>query len=150
MLKTLQWRMIARGCALGVLAGLLVVAFESDFPGKICEYNQATKYEDCTTYSFFPFLLIKVAKTLNDYGVAIAALATVLLTFVTGGLVWVGYIQLRTTRAQLRAYAFVESAHIEGVAIGQPSRAYVTIKNFGQTSAFRLRQWARMGFQSFP
>src|SRR2546430_12146818 len=109
MLKTLQWRMIARGCALGVLAGLLVVAFESDFPGKICEYNQATKYEDCTTYSFFPFLLIKVAKTLNDYGVAIAALATVLLTFVTGGVGLVGVIQRCTYPAPLAAFWFVAS-----------------------------------------
>jgi hypothetical protein len=155
MLKTLPWRMMAFGCALGVLAGLLVIAFESRFPGQnfpdqICEYNQATKHEDCTVYSFLPFLLIQVGKTLNNYGIAITAIATILLTFVTGGLVWVGYVQLRTTRAQLRAYAFVESAHIEGVAIGQTPRANVTIKNFGQTPAFRLRQWARMGFQSFP
>jgi hypothetical protein len=83
MLKTIPWRMMARGCALGVLAGLLVVAFESDFPGQICEYNQATKHEDCTTYSFFPFLLIKVANTLNDYGVAITALATVFIGIFT-------------------------------------------------------------------
>ena len=80
MLKTLPWRMIARGCMVGVLAGLLVVAFESsDFQGKICEYNQATKHEDCTTYSLFPFLLIKVLDTLNYYGVAITALATVFI-----------------------------------------------------------------------
>jgi hypothetical protein len=155
MLKTLPWRMMAFGCALGVLAGLLVVAFESDFPdqnfpGQICEYNQETKHEDCTVYSFLPFLLIQVGKTLNNYGIAITAIAAILLTFVTGGLVWVGYVQLRTTRAQLRAYVFVESAHIEGVAIGHTPLANVTIKNFGQTPAFRLRQWARMGFQSFP
>lgn len=72
--------MMARGCSLGVLAGLLVVAFESsDFQGEICEYNQATKHEDCTTYSLFPFLLIKVFDTLNYYGVAITALATVFI-----------------------------------------------------------------------
>jgi hypothetical protein len=54
--------MMAFGCSVGVLAGLLVVAFELDFPGEICEYNQATKHEDCATYSILPFLLIKVAK----------------------------------------------------------------------------------------
>ena len=65
---------------MGVLAGLLAVAFESsDFQGEICEYNQATKHEDCTTYSLFPFLLIKVFDTLNYYGVAITALATVFI-----------------------------------------------------------------------
>jgi hypothetical protein len=79
MLKTLPWRVMAFGCSVGVLAGLLAVAYELDFQGQgqICEYNQATKHEDCTTYSFLPFLFIKVAKTLNDYGVAITALATV-------------------------------------------------------------------------
>jgi hypothetical protein len=80
MMKTIPWRMMARGCSVGVLAGLLVVAFESsDFQGEICEYNQATKHEDCTTYSLFPFLLIKVFDTLNYYGVAITALATVFI-----------------------------------------------------------------------
>jgi hypothetical protein len=86
MLKTLPWRMMAFGCALGVLAGLLVVAFESDFPdfqGRRCEYNQATKHEDCATYTFFPFLLIQISKTLNDYGVAITALATVAISIFT-------------------------------------------------------------------
>jgi hypothetical protein len=63
--------------SLGVLARLLVVAFELDFTGQICEYNQATKHENCTTYSLFPFLFIKVFNTLNYYGVAITALATV-------------------------------------------------------------------------
>ena len=73
------------GCSLGVLAGLLVAAFESDFPdfhGEICEYNQATKHEDCTIYGLFPFLLIQVGKTFNDYGVAITALATVAIGFI--------------------------------------------------------------------
>jgi hypothetical protein len=80
MLTTIPWRMMARGCSLGVLAGLLVVAFESsDFQGEICEYNQTPKHKDCTTYSLFPFLLIKVFDTINYYGVAITALATVFI-----------------------------------------------------------------------
>jgi hypothetical protein len=83
MLKTIPWRMMAWGCSLGVLAALLVVAFELDFIGQICEYNQATKHEDCTVYSLFPFLLIQISKTLNDYGVAITALATVFIGIFT-------------------------------------------------------------------
>jgi hypothetical protein len=150
MLTTIPWRMMARGCALGVLSGLLVVAFESDFPGQICEYNQATKHEYCTTYSIFPFLLIKVGKTLNDYDVAITALATVLLTFVTGGLVWIGYVQLRTTRAQLRAYVFISGAHLENIGVGQIPYAQLTIKNSGQTPAYKMTQWAMVGIGKFP
>ena len=76
MLKTTAQKIVF-GCALGLLAGLLVVALESDFGGQICEYDQATRSEYCTTYRFLPFLLIQLGKTLNDYGVAITALATV-------------------------------------------------------------------------
>jgi hypothetical protein len=43
---------------------------------------------------------------------SITGLATVLLAFVTAGLVWLGYEQSVTTRAQLRAYIFVEHANI--------------------------------------
>lgn len=73
---------MAWGCSIGALAGLLAVAFEL-VQGEICEYNQATEDEDCTTYSLVPFLLIQVGKPLNDYGVAITALATVAIGFFT-------------------------------------------------------------------
>ncbi len=76
MLKTTA-RKIVFGCALGLLAALFVAALESDFRGQVCEYDQATRNEYCTTYSFLPFLLIQIFKSLNDYGVAITALATV-------------------------------------------------------------------------
>jgi hypothetical protein len=151
MLKTLPWRMIAFGCALGVLAGLLAVASELDFPGKICEYNQATKHEDCITYSILPFLLIEVAKTLNDYGVAITALATVLLTFVTGGLVWIGYMQVNTTRAQLRAYVFVSKAKVTNVVDGDGMpEAIIVIKNSGQTPARDLLNVGGFAADRYP
>jgi hypothetical protein len=81
MLKTLPWRVMAFGCLVGILSGLLAVAIEL-VQGQICEYNQATEHEDCTTYSLFPFLLIQVGKTFNDYGVAITALATVAIGFI--------------------------------------------------------------------
>lgn len=42
----------------------------------------------------------------NVNGSAITAIATVLLTLVTGGLVWLGWIQLVTTRTQMRAQVF--------------------------------------------
>src|ERR1017187_2678201 len=40
----------------------------------------------------------------ETHNAAIVAISTVLLALVTGGLVWVAYVQLRTTRRQLRAY----------------------------------------------
>lgn len=49
------------------------------------------------------------AQFIEGHNAVITAIATVLLTFVTGGLVWTGYQQIRTTRAQLRAYVFVTS-----------------------------------------
>src|ERR1700737_922653 len=124
MLKTLPWWMMAFGCALGVLAGLLAVAFESDFPGQICEYNQATKHEDCATYSLVPFLFIKVFNTLNYYGVAITALATVAIGILTLTLNlstdrWgeAGEKQRmlyeETAKTQLRAYVFVKDGRID-------------------------------------
>jgi hypothetical protein len=97
--------MVARGCAIGILAGLLVVAFESDITGKICEYNQATKHEDCTTYSLFPFLLIQIFNTLNYYGVAITALATIVIAGFTGTL-W------HSTKLNAEAFMNSESAQL--------------------------------------
>src|ERR1700737_1181327 len=118
---TLPRRMMAFGCSMGVLAGLLAVAFELDFPGQICEYNQTTKHEDCTTYSLFPFLFIQIAKTLNDYGVAITAVATVAIGIFTLTLklstdrLWnAGEKQRRlyedTAERQLRAYVHITKA----------------------------------------
>lgn len=66
----------------------------------------------------------------------ITATATVLLFFVTGGLVWTGYQQFKTTRAQLRAYVIAYGTNI-------PQRpghfhSHVEIKNTGQTPARKL------------
>jgi hypothetical protein len=44
------------------------------------------------------------ARFTDGHNGVIAAIATVLLTFVTGGLVLTGYRQIQTSRAQLRAY----------------------------------------------
>src|ERR1700739_2633895 len=46
----------------------------------------------------------------------ITAVFTVLLTIVTGGLVWIGHQQIATSRVQLRAYVFVSTAVVTNVA----------------------------------
>ena len=142
--------MMAWGCSVGALAGLLVVAFELDFPGfpdfqgEICEYNQATKHEDCPLYSLFPYLFIKVAKTLNDYGGAITGIATVFLTFITWRLVIVARDQSKTTRAQLRAYIFIHQGGIKLINNDTAIMADITLKNFGATPGYDFKSWTNI------
>ena len=89
----------------------------------------------------------------NDNGVAITALATILLTVVTGGLVFVGFRQHTTIRAQLRAYVFVENcAIVDGptppnIPVPAPTgcpNSRVLINNFGQTPAFNVRHTSQL------
>jgi hypothetical protein len=152
MLKTIPLRMMARGCAIGILAGLLVVAFESsDFQGKICKYNQATNHEDCPVYSLFPFFLIQISKTLNDYGVAITGIATICLAIITGWLVFVARDQSKTTRAQLRAYLAIERANRQGAHdFGSQFRFNLSFKNCGQTPAYEGTCWAQVQAKECP
>ncbi len=57
---------------------------------------------------------------------------------------------IRTTRRQLRAYVFISGAHLENIGIGQIPCAQLTIKNFGQTPAYKMTQWAMVGIGKFP
>jgi hypothetical protein len=85
----------------------------------------------------------------NEYGAAVTALATLLLAFVTAGLVWMARRQIVTSRAQLRAYLAVESGQILALAGAQP-RAQITVRNYGQTPAYKFRLVGGMGMaQSF-
>lgn len=82
---------------------------------------------------------------------AITALATVLLTIVTAGLVIVTGMQFKTSRAQLRAYVFVESAVTANVVDGTgPPEAHVVIKNFGQTPAYEVLHMGGLAVYEFP
>ena len=133
--------MMAWGGTVGVLAGLIAVAFEL-VQGQICEYNQATEHEECTTYSLVPFLLIQVGKTLNNYGVAITALATVAIGFFTLTLklstdkLWEAGEKQRklyevTAERQLRAYVFASDVKV--LQFFAVPRVTAEFKNFGQT-----------------
>jgi hypothetical protein len=86
----------------------------------------------------------------NANGVAITALATLLLTFVTGGLVWTAYLQIHTARAQLRAYILPTGVTITEGKFNNPPimdtegqlYAYVEWKNTGQTPAYKMVSWS--------
>lgn len=81
---------------------------------------------------------------LNANGIAITALATILLAGITYGLVHLGLEQSKTSRAQLRAYVFPERLGIvdrNGVPVG-----ISTIKNTGPTPAYDVRHWADITF----
>jgi hypothetical protein len=82
-------------------------------------------------------LLARLSDFANEYGIAITALATVLLTLVTTGLVWMAYRQIVTSRAQLRAYVSVESSSIS-LTVGSQPVAGVTLKNYGNTPAYEF------------
>src|SRR6185437_12173675 len=69
------------------------------------------------------FVFGKIGEAFSD-SLFITALATVLLAFITGGLVVVGYLQIRTTRAQLRAYVI---AHVID-SNAKPGRFTATVK----------------------
>jgi hypothetical protein len=92
------------------------------------------------------------AAFVNKYNAVITAIATVLLTFVTGGLIWTGFVQIKTTRAQLRAYVFPDTIGMwDGTTLTppQPHRTNVpgivlAWKNSGQTPAGNVISWAQM------
>lgn len=74
-------------------------------------------------------------KFVVDQNATITALSTLLLAFITVGLVLVGREQSVTVRAQLRAYVFVADVEIKG--IGTPKvEAAILIRNTGQTPAY--------------
>jgi len=82
---------------------------------------------------------------------AITALSTVLLTLVTGGLVWIGHQQIATSRAQLRAYVFVSMGVVTNVVhgTGMPE-AQVTIRNSGQTPAHDVIALSGFAIDRYP
>jgi hypothetical protein len=71
----------------------------------------------------------------------ITALATVLLAVITLGLILSGVDQLRTTRAQMRAYVWAEinpSKNLDDPNFGVSAN----IKNSGQTPAYEVHTWS--------
>jgi hypothetical protein len=61
---------------------LLIVARLSGSQGEIC-YEAKPDHENCAQYNLAALLLIEAAKLLNDYGVALTAIATVAVALFT-------------------------------------------------------------------
>jgi hypothetical protein len=78
------------------------------------------------------------------------ALATVLLTIVTGGLLVFAFRQDRTTRGQLRAYIFPDDPKIEDVAPLNYPIAILFIKNYGRTPAEKVTAEFALEFDTYP
>jgi hypothetical protein len=80
--------------------------------------------------------------------------AAIAAAIFTGVLAIIAMVQVYDTRKsserQLRAYLMVEKARIEDVEVGKTPRAVVTLKNFGQTPAYEVQQWANIGYDFFP
>jgi hypothetical protein len=111
--------------------------------------GQQQKPKDLTFFVERIFAAQCTASFVNKYNAVVTAIATVLLTFLTGGLVWTGYLQIHTARAQLRAYVFAESAALaDGTTLSPPQPQHanepgvvVAWKNTGQTPAFNVVSW---------
>ncbi len=86
------------------------------------------------------FAPLCTARFLEAHNAVITAIATVLLTFVTGGLVWAGYQQIRTTRAQLRAYLSIATGEgfRQGAVKGLKFEFRPVVINTGQTPAYKV------------
>jgi hypothetical protein len=69
---------------------------------------------------------------------------------ITGGLVWIGFRQIATTRAQLRAYVFVRAKIIHGITDNNILEAHVEIRNSGQTPAYDLTVVSGLAFSTYP
>jgi len=86
----------------------------------------------------------------NDEANSITAVATLLLVFVTAGVIWVGYMEIATTRRQLRAYVAIEQASIDNIAYGETPVASLIFRNTGQTPAYDAMIFGKMVFEAFP
>jgi hypothetical protein len=94
---------------------------------------------------------LALVQFVHTYDKEISALTAVLLVIVTGGLIWVGYRQIWTSRAQLRAYVFVAGVRVTNVVEGDDiPEAIVAIKNFGQTPAYKVVNVSGIAVDRYP
>ena len=138
--------------ALAALIGVAVVCGVSSWTAPRSHITNTSKNNDRQQQSVnkHPPVFFTVGAWIRDNHDPIEAVATVLLTVVTGILVWVAHRQFTTTRAQLRAYVMVETVARTVLGPGTIPQGSVRIKNFGQTPAHDVRAIIGMGFAKYP
>jgi hypothetical protein len=77
------------------------------------------------------------AEFVHTHSPELNAVAAVMLTLVTVGLLWVGYMQIVTTRGQLRAYVFAGECTIGFDGENNPI-AIVRVLNTGASPAYKM------------
>ena len=102
--------------------------------------NRATDSRNCTVLHSALFrgrqpLLGVMADFATRYEGGIGALSGILLAVITGWLVFVARDQLRTTRAQLRAYIQPDVLNLKKFSLTEPIEIIVRWANCGQTPA---------------
>jgi hypothetical protein len=80
----------------------------------------------------------------------VTGVATALLAIITALLACIASDQIKTTRAQLRAYVWVPESSINDVLGTVKVRATLKIQNSGQTPASEVTQWGRLGYGPYP
>jgi hypothetical protein len=114
---------ILAAIVLAIVAFVWIETFSSSFRSCIeKDHRAAISYLRCTV------------RFSEEHDKAITALSAILLAIVTGGLVFVGYLQIRTNRAQLRGYVGVASARVI-VETNKIPESVVVLKNDGATPA---------------
>jgi hypothetical protein len=141
-----------------LLVGLAVLVWvESHSPsfqnciGQASSYAPSNQSDQRGTLTIFLSSYARCTGKFADlHNALITAFATVLLAIITLGLILSGIEQQNTTRAQLRAYVMIESAHISGISNGEKPDVHITLKNSGQTTASHVTHWAKLGFSTWP
>ena len=69
-----------------VLITLFIFLWPAKEINKICEKDKETQQEECSQYSAFPFVLVKIVKALDHHEGAVLGLGTIAVAFFTFGL----------------------------------------------------------------
>jgi hypothetical protein len=141
--------LVALAAAMSVFLALLPLPCHPEKQAGSSQANEQYTKKGCP--SAISAIFVPVGDFVHIYKEEIGAASGALLTFITAGLVWVGYRQIVTSRAQLRAYVYVHSARVINAAEGEgPLIAHVVIKNFGETPARRVTNVSGFAIDRYP
>ena len=92
---------------------------------------------------------------LDTHNDVISTVSSVLLVFVTGGLVYLGFVQDKTKRKQLRAYLAIDEDLRPGIEQGWlPNKKqflfHASVKNYGITPAYKVRLELKCEYLDYP